>query len=137
MVENKRETARPRFKTLAEEIEWLETHDSWDEHDEEVEFEVKVPLDKVVPVRLTAEKWSALHNEARELGIGPTTLARMWLLEKLRSLEAERRAATTTSMVSDERVAYVARRPAAPKKRPVRRAAGKPKQQAPSRRWSS
>jgi hypothetical protein len=58
--------------------------------DEEVEVEIKVPLDKVVPVRLTSHKWAALRREATELGIGPTTLARMWILEKLRSVTAER-----------------------------------------------
>ena len=40
--------------------------------------------DKVIPVRLSADKWEELRKEARELGIGPTTLARMWILERLR-----------------------------------------------------
>ena len=60
---------------------------SWEEHDEVVEIEVKQPLDKVIPIRLTAENWKALHDEARELGVGPTTLARMWILAKLRELQ--------------------------------------------------
>ena len=62
----------------------------WDDDDEIVEVEVRVPLDKIFPVRLASEKWAALHHEAKELGIGPTTLARMWILEKLRSVQAER-----------------------------------------------
>jgi len=45
---------------------------------------VKKPLDKVIPIRLSTEKWEELRKEARELGIGPTTLARMWILESLR-----------------------------------------------------
>ncbi|MHB8377612.1 MAG: hypothetical protein ACYDEB_11750 [Dehalococcoidia bacterium] len=61
---------------------------AWDEDDEVIEIEVKKPLDKVIPVRLTSAHWDALYREARELGIGPTTLARMWILEKLRSLPA-------------------------------------------------
>jgi hypothetical protein len=65
---------------------------AWDDTDEVVEIEVKAPLDKVVPVRLTSDKWAALRREATELGIGPTTLARMWILEKLRSVTAERAA---------------------------------------------
>ena len=65
---------------------------SWDDDDEEVEVEFKQPLDKVIPVRLTADKWSALRREATELGVGPTTLARMWILEKLRSITAEKAA---------------------------------------------
>lgn len=66
------------------EVERIEKGDAWDESDEVVQVEVKKPLDKVIPVRLSAEKWEELRKEARELGIGPTTLARMWILERLR-----------------------------------------------------
>ncbi len=69
---------------LEQEIERIEQGDAWDEGDEVVQVEVKKPLDKVIPVRLSAEKWEELRREARELGIGPTTLARMWILERLR-----------------------------------------------------
>jgi hypothetical protein len=44
----------------------------------------KQPLDKVMAVRLSAIDWLKLEGEAKELGIGPTTLARMWILEHLR-----------------------------------------------------
>ncbi len=69
---------------LDKEIQRIEEGDAWDETDEVVQVEVKKPLDKVIPVRLSSEKWEELRKEARELGIGPTTLARMWLLERLR-----------------------------------------------------
>ena len=69
---------------LDKEIERMERGDSWDESDAVVQVEVKKPLDKVIPIRLSAEKWEELRKEARELGIGPTTLARMWILERLR-----------------------------------------------------
>jgi len=69
---------------LDKEIERIEQGNAWEESDEVVEVEVKKPLDKVIPVRLSAEKWEELRKEARELGIGPTTLARMWILERLR-----------------------------------------------------
>lgn len=58
----------------------------WDESvpdDEPVE--VKQPLGKVVSMRLTDAQWKALYAEAKELGIGPTTLARMWVLKELRA----------------------------------------------------
>ena len=61
-----------------------ESGDAWDDEAEVVETEVKRPLDKIVPVRLSADKWAALRREAAELGIGPSTLARMWILERLR-----------------------------------------------------
>ena len=65
-------------------IEEIEQGNAWDESDEVVQVEIKKPLDKVIPVRLSADKWEEIRREARELGIGPTTLARMWILERLR-----------------------------------------------------
>jgi hypothetical protein len=65
-------------------VEKIEKGDAWEETDEVVHVEVKKPLDKVIPVRLPADKWEQMREEARELGIGPTTLARMWILERLR-----------------------------------------------------
>ena len=66
-------------------VEDIERGDAWNGTDEVVRVEVKKPLDKVIPVRLPADKWEQIREEARELGIGPTTLARMWILEHLRS----------------------------------------------------
>jgi len=60
---------------------------------EEVVVEVKRPLDTVVPVRLSAETWSALRREARELGVGPSTLIRVWVLERLRERALPRKPA--------------------------------------------
>jgi len=65
-------------------IKEIEQGNAWDESDEVVQVEVKKPLDKVIPVRLSADKWEELRREAKELGVGPTTLARMWILERLR-----------------------------------------------------
>jgi len=65
-------------------IKEIERDDAWNEDDEVVQIEVKKPLDKVIPVRLSADKWEEIRKEARELGVGPTTLARMWILERLR-----------------------------------------------------
>ncbi|TRZ96674.1 MAG: hypothetical protein D4R82_00570 [Dehalococcoidia bacterium] len=69
---------------LDEAIKDIEQGNAWDKGDEVVQVEVKRPLDKVIPVRLSADKWEELRREAREMGIGPTTLARMWILERLR-----------------------------------------------------
>ncbi len=41
-------------------------------------------LYKVVPVRLPEDKWEVIRQEAAEMGIGPSTLARIWILESLR-----------------------------------------------------
>jgi hypothetical protein len=44
-------------------------------------------LDKVVPVRLPTDKWEQMRLEASALSIGPTTLARILILDGLRKLE--------------------------------------------------
>jgi hypothetical protein len=65
-------------------VEKIEKGDAWDETDEVVRVEARRPLDKVIPVRLPSDKWEQIRAEARELGVGPSTLARMWILERLR-----------------------------------------------------
>jgi hypothetical protein len=67
--------------------------DAWLDTDEAVEIQVKRPLDKVIPVRLAAEHWEELRREARDLGVGPTTLLRMWVLERLREVKRARQVA--------------------------------------------
>ena len=81
------------MKGIEREVQRLKEGEAWEETDEVVEIEVKRPLDKVIPVRLPSDKWEALRREARELGIGPTTLARMWILERLRQAMLTKRSA--------------------------------------------
>jgi hypothetical protein len=69
---------------IDKEVERIEQGNAWDESDTVVDVEVKKPLDKVIPVRLPSDKWEQIREEARELGVGPTTFARMWILERLR-----------------------------------------------------
>jgi hypothetical protein len=71
---------------MEREVTRIEQGEAWQETDEVVDVQVKQPLDKLIPVRLSSEKWEELRREARELGIGPTTLVRMWVLEKLREV---------------------------------------------------
>jgi hypothetical protein len=62
----------------------IESGDAWDETDAVVDLDVKRPLDKVVPIRLSAEQWEELRGQARERGVSPAALMRTWVLEKLR-----------------------------------------------------
>ena len=48
-------------------------------------------LDKVLPVRLPAEKLEKIKQEARELGTSPSALARIWILDSLRKLDGNGR----------------------------------------------
>lgn len=66
-------------------VERYEAGDTWRDDDEVVQIAVKRPLDKVIPIRISSQAWESLRREATELGIGPTTLARMWILERLRA----------------------------------------------------
>jgi hypothetical protein len=65
-------------------VDNIERGEAWEGSDEVVKLEIKRPLDKVIPIRLSSEKWEQIREEARELGVGPSTLARMWILERLR-----------------------------------------------------
>jgi hypothetical protein len=75
----------PRFKSRQEEAEFWDTHDTTEFEDEFVEVRIKVakPLVHVLAVRLDAKTIDRLAAVGRKKGIGPSTLARMWLLERL------------------------------------------------------
>ena len=75
------------------EVKRIEEGDAWDEDDEVVDVDVRKPLDKVIPVRLQSDMWDEMRREAHELGVGPTTLARMWIVEKLRQVRRAKRSA--------------------------------------------
>jgi len=87
------ELEESEMNDLEQEVQKIEKGDAWEQTDEVVEVEVRRPLDKVIPVRLSSDKWEELRREARELGVGPTTLARMWILEKLRHVVLARKSA--------------------------------------------
>ena len=77
-----------RWETEVEEMEReakaIDEGEAWQDDDEVVVVAAKRPLDKVIPVRVSAEDWEQLRHEAGEVGVGPTTLVRIWLLERLR-----------------------------------------------------
>lgn len=75
----------PRFKNREEEARFWETHDTTEFEDEFEEVRIKVakPLIHVLAVRLDAKTIDRLAAVGRKKGIGPSTLARMWLLEQL------------------------------------------------------
>ncbi|HVC33782.1 MAG TPA: hypothetical protein VNL16_09760 [Chloroflexota bacterium] len=66
---------------------------AWDDADEVVDTTVRRPLGLVVPVRFSAETWEELRREACEIGVGPGTLIRTWVLEKLRDTQRPRKTA--------------------------------------------
>ena len=80
------------------EVRKIEKGEAWEETDEALGVKVKRPLDKVVPVRLPSDAWEQLRHEARERGVGPSTLARTWILEKL-AIAGESRSSRNSRVV--------------------------------------
>ena len=85
----KKKSKLPDFSkmTYKEEAKWWDTHDLgdyWDEFkDVDIVVALKKPRDKTLVVRLQDEFKKKLEKIARSKGLNVSTLARMWLMEKL------------------------------------------------------
>jgi len=79
----------PKFKNIQEEAEFWDTHDFTDYTDgfKPVEVRFAKNLSEGITVRLDSWSLSRLRSLADHRGLGPTTLARMWILEQLRKAE--------------------------------------------------
>ncbi len=83
----------PTFQTIEEEAAFWDTHSSEEFADELTPVEnvkfVTARSKRALTVRVDEDTFEELTREAREKGIGPSTLARMLILEHL---QARRRA---------------------------------------------
>ena len=70
--------------------EFWETHNAADYEDEleEVELEVEGPIMEQVTFRLDHDDVEAIKGIAKDVGVGHTTLVRMWVKEKLKTSKA-------------------------------------------------
>src|SRR5437763_5732101 len=77
----------PEFASVEEEAQFWDTHDSADYPHEFKPVQVKVAksLDSGITVRFDPHTLSQLRSEAQMKGVGPTTLIRMWVLERLKA----------------------------------------------------
>ncbi len=84
-----RKSQIPEFASREEEAKWWDTHDVTDYLDELEPVKVRFAknLSQGVTIRLDPETLSELRTRAHGKGIGPTTLARMWILEHLEELK--------------------------------------------------
>ncbi len=75
----------PDFKTLEEEAAWWDAHDPADYQDELKTVKVRFAknLSAGLNIRLDPQSLNQLRAVAHKKGIGPTTLARMWIKEHL------------------------------------------------------
>ena len=82
----------PAFTSIEEEAAFWDTHDTtaFSEELTPVDFTVGSELAEKLTLRLEKADRDALVRRARQLGVGPSTLARMWIKEHLRhDAEAE------------------------------------------------
>lgn len=79
----------PEFASIQEEAEFWDTHDTADFEEEFKPVRVRVAknLSQGITVRLDSETLKRLRNLAHSKGVGPTTLARMWIIEHLKDEE--------------------------------------------------
>ena len=80
----------PAFHTIEEEAAFWDTHDVTDYLDEMRPAKVRFAknLSEGLTVRLDPTDREALGEVAAERGVGPSTLVRMWIKERLRSTQA-------------------------------------------------
>lgn len=83
----KRKSKIPEFKNIEEEARFWDTHSITDFEDEtedvEIVWEVEEPRDETVVLRVQKGVKESLKRAARRRGLNVSTLARMWLIEKL------------------------------------------------------
>ncbi len=75
----------PPFKTLEEEANFWDSHSVVDKIDKGtvVGFH-QANKSGTITIRFQPKHLQVLRQEAFEKGVGPTTLARMWILEKMK-----------------------------------------------------
>ena len=80
----------PNFKNKKQEAEFWDNHDFADflNHTKKTSLKVnlEVPKDEVLTIRLQPQLKKRMSKLAMEMGTQTSTLARMWLIEKLKTL---------------------------------------------------
>lgn len=81
----------PDFQSLEEEAAFWDTHDFTEFLDETrpVKLRVSPHLSEGLTVRLDRQDREELERRAREQGIGPSTLVRIWIKDRLRQPSAQ------------------------------------------------
>ncbi len=85
--EESRRTRVPEFKNRQEEAEFWDTHsftDYWDEFTP-VKVRVAKKLSEPVTMRIDLTALEGLRDRAAKMGVGATTLIRIWILERLQA----------------------------------------------------
>lgn len=77
----------PDFASREEEAAFWDTHDISDYWEELTPVKIRTAqnLSEGITIRLDPDTLDQLRSRAHDQGIGPTTLVRMWILERLRA----------------------------------------------------
>jgi predicted DNA binding CopG/RHH family protein len=78
----------PEFKSREDEAKFWDTHsaaDYWDES-EPVKVRFARNLSEGITIRLDPDTMREVREQAKQNGLGPTTLIRMWVLERLQGV---------------------------------------------------
>lgn len=77
----------PEFKNRKQEAKWFDTHDMANYQDEFRTIKAKFAknLSEGITIRLDPKTLNKLRSKAHKKGVGPTTLARMWIMDNLQS----------------------------------------------------
>ena len=85
----KKKSKIPKFRSYKEEAKFWDTHNVTDFEDEtedvDIVFELDKPRDETLMVRIQKDFKEKLEKVARSKGLNVSTLARMWLMEKLQT----------------------------------------------------
>ena len=90
MTNNEQTQRIPEFESCQEMAEWFDTHDFLDYPDEfsevpEEEVRVAPVLSQTLTIRLSSSLFEELRHQAEKRGVEATTLAKMWVVERLQS----------------------------------------------------
>lgn len=82
----------PEFSSREEEAEFWDTHSTADYEDEfkPVQARVAKNLSHGLTIRLDPETHEEVRVLAQDKGMGPTTLIRMWVMERLKGAKSTR-----------------------------------------------
>jgi predicted DNA binding CopG/RHH family protein len=79
----------PEFKSLKEEAEFWDTHDTTDFDFKPIKVKVAKNLKHIFSVRFEGKTLSDLDAEASKKGLGTGALIRMWIKERLEEEKAK------------------------------------------------
>ena len=83
----KKKSRIPKFKAIAEEAEFWDTHEFTEFEDEledvDIVFELDKPREETLVVRMQKEVKDKMKKMARRKGLNVSTLARTWIMEKI------------------------------------------------------